>query len=65
MGLSATEIILEYVCPGLGAIAANIMFSSALRDCRDKVEAGQGLQALNVRKERGRCAIGKELVQLL
>ena len=48
MGISATAIILEYVCPGLGVVAANLMFSSALKDCRDKVVAGRGLQALNV-----------------
>ena len=47
--MSATDIVLEYVCPSLGVIAANLMFSSALRDCRTKVVAGQGLQSLNVR----------------
>jgi len=33
----------------LGAIAANVMFSAPVRDCREKVMAGQGLQMLNVR----------------
>jgi solute carrier family 50 (sugar transporter) len=47
MGLSVSEIVLEYACPALGVVCANIMFAAPLRDCYNAVNAGQGLQALN------------------
>ena len=43
---SADVIILEYVCPCLGMIAANLMFAAPLRSVRDAVARGT-LGALN------------------
>lgn len=32
MGVSAAEVILEYVCPTLGVLVGNLMFSAPFRD---------------------------------
>ena len=38
---SASEIILEYVCPALGVLIGNAMFSAPYRSLRDAIEEGQ------------------------
>ena len=38
--LSAEVLILEYICPGLGVITANIMFASPFKDLKKAVERG-------------------------
>jgi solute carrier family 50 protein (sugar transporter) len=43
---SISKIILEYVCPSLGMIAANIMFAAPLKDCHRAVVQGR-LGSLN------------------
>lgn len=45
--MSTGDIILKYVCPGLGVIIANLMFAAPLRDCYNAVKAGKGLGTLN------------------
>jgi hypothetical protein len=45
--VSTSDIILKYVCPGLGVIMGNLMFAAPLRDCHAAVRAGKGLGALN------------------
>ena len=45
--LSASDIILKYVCPGLGVVVATFMFAAPLRDCYVAVKAGKGLGPLN------------------
>lgn len=45
--VSPTEIILEYVCPSLGVLAANLMFVAPLKDLRSAVTLGAGLGDLN------------------
>ena len=52
MGLSAAQIILEYVFPAMGVLIGNVMFSAPLRDCYRRVVEGRGLQALNVSNKR-------------
>ena len=52
MGLSAAEVVLEYMFPGLGVIIGTAMFSAPLRDCYRRVVEGQGLQTLNVSKKQ-------------
>eukprot|EP00536_Pseudo-nitzschia_multiseries_P003002 jgi/Psemu1/184926/e_gw1.43.197.1 len=47
MPLSASEIVLEYVCPSLGVILANMMFSAPMRDLQRVVSEGNGLGDLN------------------
>jgi len=47
MTLTAAEIILQYVCPGLGVLIGNSMFGAPIRDCYRQVVKGQGLQTLN------------------
>ena len=47
MVITTTEIILEYVCPSLGLIVANMMFAAPLRDLQKAVSLGQGLGDLN------------------
>jgi len=42
-----TEIVLEYVCPSLGLIVANMMFLAPLNDLRTAVAKGNGLGDLN------------------
>ncbi len=42
-----TEIVLEYVCPSLGLIVANMMFMAPLSDLRQAVAKGTGLGDLN------------------
>mmetsp|Transcript_1937 Transcript_1937/g.2357 ORF Transcript_1937/g.2357 Transcript_1937/m.2357 type:complete len:361 (+) Transcript_1937:247-1329(+) len=37
---SAKVIILEYICPGLGALMANIMFFSPVQDLRKAIQSG-------------------------
>jgi hypothetical protein len=40
--LSVQEIVLEYVCPGAGAVVSNIMFLAPYRDVRKTIfETGQ------------------------
>ena len=48
MTLSASDIILEYVCPSLGILIGNAMFAAPVRTCYQRVVEGQGLQTLNV-----------------
>ena len=38
--ISAGKIILEYVCPAMGTILANVMFSAPFRDVKKAVERG-------------------------
>ena len=38
--LPPKTIVLEYVCPLLGAIFANLMFAAPLKDVRDAVKNG-------------------------
>jgi solute carrier family 50 protein (sugar transporter) len=38
--MSAANIVLEYVCPGLGILMGNYMFSAPVRDLRKAVERG-------------------------
>jgi len=45
--VSTSEIILEYVCPSLGLIGANLMFLAPLRDLQKAVTKGHGLGDLN------------------
>ena len=45
--MSTGDIILKYVCPGLGVIIANLMFAAPLRDCYNVVKVGKGLGKLN------------------
>jgi hypothetical protein len=45
--ISTSDIILKYVCPGLGVIMGNLMFAAPLRDCYNAVKAGKGLGTLN------------------
>eukprot|EP00956_Cyclotella_meneghiniana_P024714 scaffold50014_cov66-Cyclotella_meneghiniana.AAC.6 len=40
MPLSAEEIVLQYVCPAFGMIAANIMFAAPFNDVRQAVSRG-------------------------
>ncbi|CAJ1945930.1 unnamed protein product [Cylindrotheca closterium] len=40
MTLSTQEIILEYVCPGLGVIIGNVMYAAPLRDLKAAVDKG-------------------------
>ena len=47
MTLSAADIILKYVCPGLGVVMGNIMFMAPVKDCYEAVKLGQGLGLLN------------------
>ena len=42
-----TEIVLEYVCPSLGMVVANLMFMAPLRDLQSAVTKGEGLGDLN------------------
>lgn len=44
---SAAEIILEYVCPVLGVVAANLMWLAPVKDLRSAVRQGAGLGDLN------------------
>jgi solute carrier family 50 (sugar transporter) len=44
---SASNIVLEYVCPVLGTLTANVMFVAPVRDVYRAVRAGRGLGALN------------------
>jgi Sugar efflux transporter for intercellular exchange len=44
---SASKIILEYVCPVLGIVTANVMFVAPVRDVYRAVRAGHGLGPLN------------------
>lgn len=45
--VSVSAIILEYVCPALGTIMANLMFAAPLQDLNDAVAAGTGIGSLN------------------
>lgn len=45
--LSPTEIVLEYVCPAFGVIAANLMFMAPFQDLQKAVSLGRGLGDLN------------------
>lgn len=42
-----SEIILEYVCPSLGLLMANLMFLAPLKDLQSAVTKGAGLGDLN------------------
>lgn len=64
MGLSAAEVVLEYMFPGLGVIIGTAMFSAPLRDCYQRVVEGQGLQTLNVSKKQAKLDI-RRTVQLM
>jgi Sugar efflux transporter for intercellular exchange len=44
---SASKIVLEYVCPVLGTLTANVMFVAPVRDVYLAVRAGRGLGRLN------------------
>jgi solute carrier family 50 (sugar transporter) len=44
---SASKILLEYVCPVLGTLTANVMFVAPVRDVYRAVRAGRGLGPLN------------------
>lgn len=44
---AAATIVLEYVCPALGLVFANVMFLAPLRDLHHAVESGLGLGTLN------------------
>jgi solute carrier family 50 (sugar transporter) len=46
-GDTTKMIVLEYVCPALGTITANLMFAAPLRDVYVAVQAGRGLGDLN------------------
>lgn len=45
--VSASVVILEWVCPLLGVLMGNIMFMAPLRDCYQTLVAGKGLGELN------------------
>lgn len=45
--VSPSEIILEYVCPSLGMLVANLMFLAPMKDLQSAVAIGQGLGDLN------------------
>jgi solute carrier family 50 protein (sugar transporter) len=45
--VSPSEIILEYVCPSLGMLVANLMFLAPMKDLQSAVSIGQGLGDLN------------------
>lgn len=47
MALSAVKIVLEYVCPSLGLVMANLMWLAPFRDLQDAVAKGEGLGDLN------------------
>jgi hypothetical protein len=47
MTVSATDIVLKYVFPGLGVVLANIMFMAPVKDCYEAVKVGKGLGPLN------------------
>ena len=47
MTVSASDIILKYVFPGLGVIMGNIMFMAPVKDCYEAVKVGKGLGPLN------------------
>jgi solute carrier family 50 (sugar transporter) len=38
--VSATKIIMEYVCPALGTLAANQMFYAPFKDVQKAIERG-------------------------
>ncbi|CAJ1945931.1 unnamed protein product [Cylindrotheca closterium] len=40
MALSTKEIILEYVCPAMGALIGNIMFAAPVRDLKAAIDKG-------------------------
>ena len=44
---AAATIVLEYVCPALGMVFANLMFLAPLRDLHHAVQSGLGLGTLN------------------
>ena len=44
---SPSEIVLEYVCPAMGVVLANLMFLAPLRDLQKAVSLGLGLGDLN------------------
>ncbi len=44
---TASEIVLEYVCPSLGLLMANLMFLAPLKDLQSAVTKGAGLGDLN------------------
>jgi hypothetical protein len=45
--LSPADIVLEYVCPALGMVIANVMFAAPYRDLQRAVHAGRGIGTLN------------------
>jgi len=45
--MTPSEIVLQYVCPSLGMVVANMMFLAPLKDLQSAVTKGSGLGDLN------------------